>query len=102
MGAWEHQKLPELHERLLKDAETAAKPRKSRKPKGPNPLSCLKPKKKGAAGVAQNIKIVAVPPNTEELKNVKRARSRRMGTRTRAEAEARLLSDRGFTPSTGR
>merc|ERR1712060_721916 len=44
-SAWEQEKLPALHERVLKSVESAQKPQKKRKSKGVNPLSCLKPKK---------------------------------------------------------
>lgn len=88
---WEMPKLPELRARGEAAKEAAAAPVKKRKVKGQNPLSCLKSKK-----VKPTPPRRPVPPQGADAlaKTPKRVRSRRMGTRTRAES-AELIDPRG-------
>lgn len=97
-AAWEKQKLPELREKVkeekAKEKDKAKAKAKKKGPKGANPLSCMKTKKKqapGAGGAAQAPEQPAVKP--------KRVRSRRMGTRTREEAERLALAQEGGAES---
>lgn len=80
---WEKAKLPELRAKELQAKALAEQPAKKRKRKGVNPLACKKKKPKGTE-VAASKAIEQVAPKA------KRVRSRKMGTRTRAEAEAML------------
>lgn len=81
VATWERPKLPELIEREAKVKEAAAAPRKRKGPKGANPLSCKKAKKQAPAR-ALAVEEAAAP------QKAKRVRSRKMGTRTRAEVDA--------------
>mmetsp|Transcript_148062 Transcript_148062/g.369116 ORF Transcript_148062/g.369116 Transcript_148062/m.369116 type:complete len:314 (-) Transcript_148062:105-1046(-) len=85
---WELPKLPALeHHKTLEAVKAERKPAKRKGPKGPNPLSCLKSKKNKQVGDAAAAASPA--PHPAEPQKPKRTRSRRMGTVTRAEAEAR-------------
>mmetsp|Transcript_50269 Transcript_50269/g.79611 ORF Transcript_50269/g.79611 Transcript_50269/m.79611 type:complete len:296 (-) Transcript_50269:60-947(-) len=78
---WELPKLPALKEREAKAAELIARPPKKRKgPKGPNPLSCMKKKKKTVNEAAHQVvpnAFVATPTLQASSKRPKRVRSRR-------------------------
>lgn len=78
---WEKPKLPELAAKEAKIKELAERPPKKRKgPKCANSLSC---KKKKSSGPSRPPPVKVEP----EAPKPKRVRSRRMGTRTREEAE---------------
>lgn len=90
VAAWEHSKLPALKQRKV-EAEVhveakAAKAAKKRGPKGVNPLSCKKSKKRKEAIPAYQ-ELPAIAAQKLEPPKPKRVRSRRMGTRTRTDAE---------------
>lgn len=81
---WETPKLPVLREREAERAaaaEAAAVPKKRKGPKGPNPLSCRKPKKRPrpAAQEPPPAKAGGATPG----RSSRRVRSRKMGTRIR-------------------
>lgn len=80
---WEKPKLPQLQAKEAAVAADAAKPKKKKGPKGPNPLSCRKPKKRQEQQQPELLGFEANQPV-----RAKRVRSRRMGTRTKAEVEA--------------
>ncbi|CAK9036717.1 unnamed protein product [Durusdinium trenchii] len=81
---WERPKLPELKAKEVKAKALAEKPKKLRKKKGVNPLSCKKSKKKGPKGT-QGAPVHAPPAPG------KRVRSRRMA-RPQDKSEAELNS----------
>lgn len=87
VAAWERPKLPELIDREAKAKEAAAAPRKRKGPKGVNPLSCRKAKKQAPAAEKAPAAEAAAP------QKAKRVRSRKMGTRTRAEVDALRSSE---------
>merc|ERR1711920_496260 len=83
---WEKPKLPALQQKeILAQEAAAATPKKRKGPKGQNPLSCLKPKKK----TQPPQQVLKQPPSAiiPDAAPKKRQRSRRMGTRTKEEAE---------------
>ncbi|CAE7467256.1 UTP23 [Symbiodinium pilosum] len=79
---WEKPKLPELKAKEVLKQALAAKPKAKRKKRGVNPLSCKKSTKPKAGLVLP--KAMPVAPKA------KRVRSRRMGNRSREQAEMML------------
>jgi len=82
---WEKPRLPKLQAKEAAVVAEAAKPKKRKGPKGPNPLSCRKPKKKKQL---EQQKQKLPGPEVPQPARAKRVRSRRMGTRTKAEVVA--------------
>lgn len=86
---WEKAKLPELKAKELQIKALAEQPPKKRKRKGVNPLACRKKKTKAREVTA----VLANDTMKQAAPKAKRVRSRRMGTRSRAEAEVFLSKE---------
>jgi len=90
VGSWERKKLPVLAQKEAIAAARAEQPPIRRKgPRGVNPLSCLKPKKDKAKRTAPRESQQQPRPVETATTKPKRVRSKRMGTRTSAEVEAK-------------
>jgi len=84
---WEKPMLPKLQAKEAAVAAEAAKPKKRKGPKEPNPLSCRKPKTQQKPEQQQQQQQLLEPEAGQPVR-AKRVRSRRMGTRTKDEVVA--------------
>jgi len=106
VASWETSRLPALKQQKQDEqakAEAKAKrfeKAKKKGPKGVNPLSCRTGKKKKKAAEAATREQPRATSEVEllEAQKPKRARSRRMGTRTRVEAEELSSASRAGAP----
>jgi len=105
-SAWEKKKLPELRETEQKaklNALVQAQGKVKKKgPKGANPMSCMKGKKKQKEGAGAKT-VAPVPATAAPLaeSKPKRVRSRKFGTRTREEAERIAATQTGERVTVG-
>lgn len=85
---WEMPRLPELRDtQRMAKAAAMVPPKKRKGPKGPNPLSCMKAKKKlpQTQSLPQATAAAAPASAAEPARQAKRVRSRKMGTRRAGE-----------------